>query len=164
MNIYFRLLRTLLCAPFKPRILIGDAIVLPFRVWPNDLEINSHMNNGRYMTIVDLALIEYFTRAGLLRVMLARDWRPMLGSAMICYRHGCVRPVLQAAFRVPAVRRHHGGWTDERSDRLCSQHRRQRRGARSSWDRAAIPALSAVRHSLAGSRAAHETQGRAGLI
>jgi acyl-ACP thioesterase len=56
MNLYLRLLWTLLRAPFKPRIVLGDTIELKLRVWPNDLDVNGHMNNGRYMTITDLAI------------------------------------------------------------------------------------------------------------
>jgi acyl-CoA thioesterase FadM len=88
MNLYLRLLWTLLRAPFKPRIALGDTIELKLRVWPNDLDVNGHMNNGRYMTITDLAIIEYFSRSGFLRVMLTKGWRPMLGGSMISFRRG----------------------------------------------------------------------------
>lgn len=85
MNLYIRLIWTLLRARFKPRIAVGDTIAMTLRVWPNDLDVNGHMNNGRYMTIIDLALIEYFTRNGFLRVAVARRWRPMLGGSMISF-------------------------------------------------------------------------------
>jgi acyl-CoA thioesterase FadM len=88
MNLYFRLLWTWLRARMKPAIAMGDTITMQLRVWPNDLDVNGHMNNGRYMTIVDLALIEYFTRAGFLPVALKRGWRPMLGGSMISFRRG----------------------------------------------------------------------------
>ena len=88
MNLYFRLLVTWLCARFKPSIRMGDSIALRLRVWPNDLDVNGHMNNGRYMSIVDLALIEYFSRAGFLSVALKRGWRPVLGGSVISFRRG----------------------------------------------------------------------------
>jgi hypothetical protein len=47
-----------------------------------------HMNDGRYMTIIDLALIEYLTRSGILNVLVRKGWRPMLGGSMISFRHG----------------------------------------------------------------------------
>jgi len=87
-NLYLRLIWTWLRALRKPRIRIGESIRMRLRVWPNDLDVNGHMNNGRYMTLTDLALIEYFTRAGLLRVALQRGWRPMLGGALISFRRG----------------------------------------------------------------------------
>jgi acyl-CoA thioesterase FadM len=91
MNLYWRLLLTLLTAPFKSRIAVGDTITMRFRVWPNDLDVNGHMNNGRYMTIADLATIEYFSRNGFLPVALKKGWRPMLGGSMLSFRRG-LRP------------------------------------------------------------------------
>lgn len=86
MSLYFRLFWTFLRARFKAPIQVGDTIELIMRVWPNDLDINGHMNNGRYMTITDLALIEYFTRAGFIKVALRKGWRPMLGGSIISFR------------------------------------------------------------------------------
>lgn len=88
MNLYLRLLLTWLRARAKPAIVMGDTIEMRMRVWPNDLDVNGHMNNGRYMTITDLALVEYFTRAGFLKVALKKGWRPMVGSSMISFRRG----------------------------------------------------------------------------
>ena len=58
------------------------------RVLPNDLDINGHMNNGRYLTVVDLMLMEYFVRSGFARVMLREGWKPMSGGSFISYRRG----------------------------------------------------------------------------
>jgi acyl-CoA thioesterase FadM len=88
MNLYLRLLWTLLKSAFLPRITPGDLIERTFRVWPNDLDINGHMNIGRYMTVADLMIIEYFIRCGLFKVLLRQGWRPMLGGAMIRFRRG----------------------------------------------------------------------------
>lgn len=88
MNLYLRLLWTWLRARAKPAITMGDTIELQLRVWPSDVDVNGHMNNGRYMTITDLALIEYFTRAGFLPIALRKGWRPMLGGSMISFRRG----------------------------------------------------------------------------
>jgi acyl-CoA thioesterase FadM len=44
------------------------------------------MNNGRYLTIIDLMLVEWFVRSGFARVMLREGWRPMSGGAVITYR------------------------------------------------------------------------------
>jgi acyl-CoA thioesterase FadM len=88
MNLWLRLAWTLLRTFFKPAIQVGDTIECTFRVWPNDLDINAHMNNGRYLTIVDLALIEYFIRCGFFGTLVKRGWRPMLGGAIIHFRRG----------------------------------------------------------------------------
>jgi acyl-CoA thioesterase FadM len=76
MNLYLRLVWIWLHARFKPRIRMGDTIEMRLRVLPNDIDVNGHMNNGRYMTIIDLALIEYFTRLGFLKPL-----KPMPRSA-----------------------------------------------------------------------------------
>jgi acyl-CoA thioesterase FadM len=87
-NLYLRLIWALLRAWRLPRIAAGDTIERRLRVWPGDLDINGHMNNGRYLTIIDLMLVEYFVRSGFARVMMKAGWRPMSGGAVITYRKG----------------------------------------------------------------------------
>jgi acyl-CoA thioesterase FadM len=88
MNLYLRLLWTLLrgwrLSPLKP----GDTLERQMRVLPNDLDINGHMNNGRYLTLIDLMLVEYFVRIGFAAVLLREGWRPMAGGSFISYRRG----------------------------------------------------------------------------
>ena len=86
MNLYLRLLWTLLTSRRKPPIAIGETIRRTFRVLPNDLDINAHMNNGRYLTILDLMIIEYFVRSGFAKVLIRNKWRPILGGSIITYR------------------------------------------------------------------------------
>jgi acyl-CoA thioesterase FadM len=88
MNLYLRLLWALLRSRRLARIQPGDTIERSLRVWPGDLDINGHMNNGRYLTIIDLMLVEYFVRSGFARVMVQAGWRPMSGGAVITYRKG----------------------------------------------------------------------------
>jgi acyl-CoA thioesterase FadM len=85
-NLYLRLLWTLLRSRRLAPIAPGAAIERRLRVWPGDLDINGHMNNGRYLTIIDLMLVEYFVRSGFARAMFAAGWRPMSGGAVITYR------------------------------------------------------------------------------
>ena len=88
MNLYLRLLWTFLRTFRAASLRIGDTLERELRVWPNDLDLNGHMNNGRYLTVIDLLLIEYFVRTGFARVMLKAGWRPMSGGAFITYRKG----------------------------------------------------------------------------
>ena len=88
MNLYLRLLLTLLRAWRSPRIAPGESIQRRLRVLPNDLDVNGHMNNGRYLTVIDLMLVEYFVRTGFAATMLKRGWRPMAGGSFITYRRG----------------------------------------------------------------------------
>jgi acyl-CoA thioesterase FadM len=98
LNLYLRLLWTCFSTLFKPSIRFGDTIELQLRVWPNDLDVNAHMNNGRYMTIIDLAIIEYFARAGVLKVLLSKGWRPVMGGSMISFRRS-LRPWVRYTLR-----------------------------------------------------------------
>ena len=88
MNLYLRLLWALLRSARLQPIEPGDWIERQLRVLPNDLDLNGHMNNGRYLTVLDLMLVEYFVRSGFARVMLRAGWRPMSGGAFITYRKG----------------------------------------------------------------------------
>lgn len=88
MNLYLRLIWAAFRSWRLPAIEAGDWIERRLRVLPNDLDINGHMNNGRYLTIVDLMLVEYFVRSGFAQAMLRAGWRPMSGGAFITYRKG----------------------------------------------------------------------------
>lgn len=88
MNLYLRLLLTLLRSLFLPSLKPGDTLVIRRRVWPNDLDINLHMNNGRYFTMTDLSLLEYFARTGMLKACWRNNWRPMSGAGTATFRRG----------------------------------------------------------------------------
>ena len=87
MNLFFRLLRVLVMALLSRRRLapLGQS-VLSFRVWLNDLDTNIHMNNGRYFTLADLGRVDLMIRSGMLKLLLARKWVPVLGGATIRFR------------------------------------------------------------------------------
>jgi acyl-CoA thioesterase FadM len=88
MNLYLRLIWTLLRSWRLPALPPGAWLERRLRVLPSDLDVNGHMNNGRYLTLVDLMLVEYFVRTGFAKVMLRAGWRPMSGGAFVTYRKG----------------------------------------------------------------------------
>ena len=88
MNLYLRLLWTFVKALFAPRLAVGESVELRLRVLPNDLDINGHMNNARYLALVDLALITFFIRTGFARLCIRNKWRPMSGGSVAHYRRG----------------------------------------------------------------------------
>lgn len=80
--------RVLLAALAGGRIApLGESVVR-LRVWINDLDTNLHMNNGRYLTVMDLGRLDFIVRTGLGGIMMKRRWRPMVGSAVIRFRRG----------------------------------------------------------------------------
>jgi hypothetical protein len=85
-NLYLRLLITVLRALSAPKVVPGETIELNLRVLPTDLDLNGHMNNGRYLTMVDLALATVFIRSGFARLCFERGWRPMGGGSVVYFR------------------------------------------------------------------------------
>lgn len=81
MNLYLRLLRLLILLPFVRRRGLLEPGRVRFRVWPNDCDINLHMNNGRYLTFMDLGRVHLIAQIGLGRALLRRRWAPVLSAA-----------------------------------------------------------------------------------
>lgn len=57
-----------------------------FHVLPNDLDFNMHMNNGRYLTLMDLGRFDCLARCGVLKYAFKRKYAPVLGGVQIRYR------------------------------------------------------------------------------
>jgi acyl-CoA thioesterase FadM len=91
MNLYFRLV-LVLAAAFGPRSPLRalDTSRLSFRTGPGDLDLNGHMNNGRFLTLMDLGRVDLTVRTGVHRVMLALRCKPVVASEVIRFR----RPLL----------------------------------------------------------------------
>lgn len=86
MNLWFRLLKVLIFGLFRPRLAMTEVSRLRFRVWPNDIDINVHMNNARYLALMDLGRFDLIARAGLWRPVLRKHWQPVIGGALVRYR------------------------------------------------------------------------------
>lgn len=74
MNLYFRLVLTIIRALFSKRIRCDENSVSKWRVLPNDIDAYGHMNNGRYLTLIGLAALEAVIRTGLLKSSLKRGY------------------------------------------------------------------------------------------
>ena len=104
MNLILRLIKVLVMSLLRPALTpLGESVVR-FRVWPHDLDLNLHMNNGRYLTVMDLGRTDLMIRCRMLGAVLKRGWRPMLAAATIRYR----RPL--APFRRYELRTRLVGW------------------------------------------------------
>ena len=86
MNLYFRLLFTILRALRAPRVRPGDTVELRLRVWPTDLDLNGHMNNGRYLTIMDLGRVDLLLRTGVVGAMRRNRWAGVVASVAVRFR------------------------------------------------------------------------------
>ncbi len=86
MNLIFRLARLLLAAALRrTRIDLLDEAALPLRAWPTDLDLNLHLTNSRYLSMMDLGRIDLLARAGVLGPLLRRRWQPLVGSVAVRY-------------------------------------------------------------------------------
>jgi acyl-CoA thioesterase FadM len=56
------------------------------RAWPNDLDINLHVNNGRYLALADIGRIHWFVLTGLLRAAREQGAFPVVGDAIAKFR------------------------------------------------------------------------------
>lgn len=81
-----RFLRVVLGARRRGAVGLLDECVLTFRVMPADLDINLHMNNGRYLQLMDLGRFDYIIRIGLFGETRRRRWMPLVGSETIRFR------------------------------------------------------------------------------
>lgn len=53
---------------------------------PTDIDLLMHMNNGKYLSILDIARFAYTVRTGLYRTMQENDWYTVVGAQTITYR------------------------------------------------------------------------------
>lgn len=86
MNLLFRFFTTFLRSLFRKKIGLLQESRLSLRVWPNDFDAYLHLNNGRYLSMMDLGRLDLVMRNGIGRVMWNRRWFPVVGSSMIRYR------------------------------------------------------------------------------
>ncbi len=86
MNLLFRLFLVVIESFFRRRLHPLSESVLHLTVLPNDLDLNMHMNNGRFLPIMDLGRIDIMLRTDLAKVALTRGWVPLVGGVTIRYR------------------------------------------------------------------------------
>ena len=97
MNLYFRLLLTWIRSLLEARMPTSFACIQRFRVWPHDLDLFGHMNNGRYLQVMDVARMRWLLLTGTIDVIRRNRWAVALGGNMTRFR----RPLsLFAKYRV----------------------------------------------------------------
>ncbi len=86
MNMFFRVLWHLWVARrAKPLDVLGLSRT-SFRVQPADLDVYRHMNNGRYLSLLDLGRLDLLVRTGLWRTFNRLGWYPVVAAQTITYR------------------------------------------------------------------------------
>ena len=83
---WLRLFRVVAPSIFQSKVPLQATTCVRLRVWPNDLDFNLHLNNGRYLALADIARMHWFTRAGLLAVARRHEAYPMVGDVIAKFR------------------------------------------------------------------------------
>lgn len=86
MNLIFRMFLTIFFARRATKLEPLGVSHKPMRVLPNDLDVQMHMNNGRFLSIMDLGRIDLMVRTGFWAIARQRGWFPLVGSVRIDYR------------------------------------------------------------------------------
>lgn len=63
-----------------------DTSIITLHVLLNDLDLNWHMNNGRFLTIMDLGRMDLLKRTGVLNMAIKNKWMPIVGTARIDFQ------------------------------------------------------------------------------
>ena len=107
MLLLFRFVFVILRSLVRPRVGPFDESVVRFTVLPQDCDLNFHLNAGRFVSFMDIARVELIGRLGLLRKLLKRGWRPVMGGCVVRYRRS-VQPFERFDIRSRVV-----GWDDK---------------------------------------------------
>lgn len=86
MNLYCRWLFFILFSRFQPRLNPMAKCLTRFRVWPTDLDLLGHMNNGKYFSILDLARVNLMIRSGMAKSMKDHGFYPVLSAETIRFK------------------------------------------------------------------------------
>ena len=92
MNLWFRLLSLLVGnSLWRRRLDPLDTARVGLRVMPSDLDLNGHMTNARYLSVLDLGRLDLLFRAGLLGLVIRRRWSPVVAGCDVRFRRA-LRP------------------------------------------------------------------------
>ena len=86
MNMYLRLLLFMIRVRSRSRLSIWDTSHAAFRVNLADLDVQRHMNNGRYLSIMDLGRMDLMLRSRFWSRITEHGWYPVVAGQTITYR------------------------------------------------------------------------------
>lgn len=86
MKLYLRLLWLLLTQSRRSRCSLVGPCETTLRVYPNDIDIFGHVNNGVYLTMMDLGRTDMMLRSGIFGKIRVAGWYPVVASETIRFR------------------------------------------------------------------------------
>jgi len=85
-HLIFRTIYLLWRSRRRPSLGMRDVSRVPMRVLPTDLDILGHMNNGVYLSIMDLGRMDLMIREGFWAKLRAQKMYPVMVSETITFR------------------------------------------------------------------------------
>lgn len=86
MNLFLRLLLLFVTYRFRPRCDVLGPARKRFLVWPPDLDVLFHVNNGVYLSMLDVARVDMLLRSGLSGRLRAHGVYPVVAAETIRFR------------------------------------------------------------------------------
>lgn len=107
MKLWLRLLWAHLSWRWRSKVTVADVGVREFMVWPTDIDIFRHMNNGIYLTLLDLARFDLMKRAHTWQKLKKQKVHPVVVQETITFRKS-LRPWLRFNVETKII-----GWDDQ---------------------------------------------------
>ena len=86
MYIYFRTLKLFLTARYDENLDFWDELERPMMVLPTDIDVFLEVNNGRYLSLMDIGRFEFGYKIGLVDALKRRKWGLAVAGSSIRYR------------------------------------------------------------------------------
>ncbi|WP_026556255.1 acyl-CoA thioesterase [Arthrobacter sp. 35W] len=86
MHLLLRTLWHLFTSSRQSRLTMWDASSMPMRVLFTDVDINMHINNGMYFSLMDLGRFDLLVRSGAWKVARRKGWNPVVNAETIAFR------------------------------------------------------------------------------
>jgi acyl-CoA thioesterase FadM len=86
MNLFLRLLLLFLTYRFRPRCDVLGPARKRFLVWPPDLDVLFHVNNGVYLSMLDVARVDMLLRSGMAGRLRHAGFYPVVAAETIRFR------------------------------------------------------------------------------
>ncbi|KRE79575.1 acyl-CoA thioesterase [Arthrobacter sp. Soil763] len=86
MHLLLRTLLLLFRSARRSPLSIWETSSLPLRVLPTDIDIAMHVNNGMYLSLMDLGRFDLMARSGTWKSIRRRGWTPVVAGETIAFR------------------------------------------------------------------------------
>lgn len=86
MHLLLRTLLLLIRSRRRSKLTLWDTSSLPLKALPTDVDVAMHINNGMYLSLMDLGRFDLLVRCGLWDELRRRQWTPVVQSEMITFR------------------------------------------------------------------------------